>query len=130
MNIVYSRVDNTELSRDSVLALLDRMNIHKKYSLIEGDVMITLPTFLERNPGFRASLIYMDVDLERPTYFALKYLWDRLLPGGIIAFDEYEYHTFSESNGVDKFLKEKGLSFNLISTNWIAPTCYMVKKTF
>lgn len=123
MNIVYSRVDNTELSRDSVLARLDQMNIHKKYSLIEGDVMITLPTFLERNPGFRASLIYMDVDLERPTYFALKYLWDRLLPGGIIAFDEYEYHTFSESNGVDKFLKEKGLSFDLDLRTFKTGTC-------
>ena len=130
MNIVYSKVDTNELSLSAVQTRLDKMNLHKKYSLIEGDVMDTLPQFLEKNPGFRASLIYIDVDLERPTYYALKFLWDRLLPGGIIAFDEYEYHAFSESNGVEKFLKEKGLSFDLISTNWIAPTCYMIKKTF
>jgi hypothetical protein len=92
--------------------------------------MDTLPQFLEKNPGFRTSLIYIDVDLERPNYYALKYLWDRLLPGGIIAFDEYEYHTFSESNGVEKFLRERGLDYTLVSTQWIAPTCYMVKKTF
>lgn len=130
MNVVYSKVDSGELSLSAVQERLDQMNIHKKYSLIEGDVMESIPSFLEKNPGFRASLIYIDVDLERPTYFALKYLWDRLLPGGIIAFDEYEYHTFSESNGVEKFLRERGLSFELISTNWIAPTCYMIKKTF
>jgi hypothetical protein len=46
MNIVYSKVDNKELSLTAVQARLDQMNIHKKYSLIEGDVMDTIPTFL------------------------------------------------------------------------------------
>jgi hypothetical protein len=106
------------------------MEIHKKYLLVEGDIEETLPHFIQENPGFRASLIYIDVDLERPTYAALKYLWDRLLPGGYILFDEYEYHKFSESNGVEKFLKEIQLEYNLKSTNWIAPTAFMIKKSF
>jgi hypothetical protein len=67
------------------------------------------------------------VDIERPTYHALSGLWERLLPGGCILFDEYEYHAFSESNGVDKFLKEKQIKYNLISTDWIAPSAYMIK---
>jgi len=89
-----------------------------------------LPKFLKENQGFRASLIYIDVDLERPTYHALINLWDRLLPGGVILFDEYEYHAFSESNGVEKFLKEKNLEYNIISTDWIAPTAFLYKKGF
>jgi hypothetical protein len=130
MNTVYSKVDNNELSIDSVYSRLDKMNIHKKYMLVMGDVQDTLPIFINENPGFRVSLIYIDVDLERATYNTLKYLWDRLLPGGIIVFDEYEYHKFSESNGLEKFLKEFNLPYELISTNWIAPTAYMFKKTF
>lgn len=130
MNTVYSKVNVNELSLENVLLRLNNMNIDKKYMLIRGDVEDTLPEFIHSNPGFRTSLIYIDVDLDRPTYNALKYLWDRLLPGGIVIFDEYEYHKFSESNGVEKFLRERNMSFDLISTQWIAPTAYIVKKSF
>ena len=106
------------------------MNIHNKYLLVEGDVEETLPEFVKNNPGFRISMLYMDVDIERPTYFALKYLWDRVLPGGVIVFDEFEYHKFSESCGVENFFKEKNINFNLKSTNWIAPTAYIIKDGF
>ena len=84
-----------------------------------------MPKFLQDNPGFRA-MIYIDVDIERPTYHALVNLWDRLARG-IILFDEYEYHLFSESVGVAKFLKEKGVKYNLKSTDWFAPTAYLRK---
>jgi hypothetical protein len=125
---VYSRINTNELTLENVKKRLDNMNINKKYFLIKGDIEETLPKFIDENPGMRASLIYFDLDLERPTYYGLKYLWDRLLPGGIIVFDEYEYHKFSESNGVDKFLKEKNLLYEIKSTNWIAPTAFLIKK--
>lgn len=128
MNTVYSRVNSQDLTLESVENRLINMNIHKKYSLIEGDVENTLPIFLEKNPGLRVSLLYIDCDIERPTYFSLKYLWDRLLPGGIILFDEYEYHSFSESNGVDKFLQERNIKYNIKSTNFICPTAYIIKE--
>lgn len=128
MNIVYSRVNADDLTLQSVDARLMNMNIHKKYSLVEGDVEETLPLFLEKNPGLRISLLYIDCDIERPTYYSLKYLWDRILPGGIILFDEYEYHSFSESNGVDRFLKENNIKYNLKSTNFMCPTAYMIKE--
>jgi hypothetical protein len=128
MNVVYSKVPESELSLNNITKRLDNMELHKKYILVKGDVEETLPKFLEENPGFRISLLYIDVDLDRPTYNGLKYLWDRILPGGIVLFDEYEYHKFSESCGVDKFLKEKNIPYELKSTNWIAPTAYLVKK--
>ncbi len=128
MNLVYSKVPKDARTLDSVSKRLDNMQIHKKYILVEGDVEYTLPKFIASNPGFRISLLYIDVDIERPTYCALKYLWDRILPGGIILFDEFEYHKFSESSGVEKFFKEKGLKLDIKSTNWIAPTSFIIKK--
>jgi hypothetical protein len=128
MNTVYSRVIKDDLRLESVEERLTNMNIHKKYSLVEGDVEETLPVFLEKNPGLRISLLYIDCDIERPTYYSLMYLWDRILPGGIILFDEYEYHSFSESNGVDKFLKENNIKYNLKSTNFMCPTAYLIKE--
>lgn len=131
MNIVYNRVDTNDLSLESVYKRLSNTRVSTdKYDLIKGDVEISIPKFLEENPGFRISMIYIDVDLDRPTYFALKHLWDRILPGGVILFDEFEYHKFTESNGVEKFLKEKNIDFNLKSTNWIAPTAFLYKKSF
>jgi hypothetical protein len=131
MEIVYNRVDNNELSLASVTKRLVGTGISSdKYQLVKGDVETSIVNFLNENPGFRISMLYIDVDLDRPTYFGLKYLWDRILPGGVILFDEYEYHKFTESNGVEKFFKEKGIDFGLKSTNWIAPTAFMYKKGF
>lgn len=128
MTKVYNRVDDQDLTLSFVSKRLDDMKLSNKAILIEGDVSDTLPKFLSENPGFRASIIYIDVDIERPTYLSLKYLWDRLLPGGIIVLDEYEYHVFSESNGVDKFLKEMNLPYNVKSTQFIAPSAFIIKS--
>lgn len=131
MNQVFDRVDHNELSLESVTNRLLKSKISSsKFKLIEGDVENSIPNFIKNNPGFRASLIYIDVDIERPTYYSLEHLWDALLPGGIILFDEYEYHNFSESCGVEKFLRNRQMGFELKSTNWIAPTAYLVKKSF
>jgi hypothetical protein len=129
MKVVYDRVDKEELTIESVLKRLHNTKISTdKFKLIKGDVEQTIPRFIKENPGFRVSMIYIDVDLDRPTYITLKFLWDRLLPGGVILFDEYEYHKFTESDGVERFLKESGMEYTLKSTNWIAPTAYMIKK--
>jgi hypothetical protein len=130
MITVYDRVVSSDLSKKSVETRIRGNGVDEtKFRLVEGDVEHSLPRFLDENPGFRISLLYIDVDLDRPTYYALKYLWDRILPGGVVLFDEYEYHKFSESVGVERFLKERGMDYSLKSTNWVAPTAYLVKKT-
>jgi hypothetical protein len=127
MNIVYSRVNESDRTLENVNNNLQKMGIKDKYLLIEGDVASTLPKFIEENRGFRISLLYIDVDIEEPTYNSLKFLWDRIVPGGIIVFDEYEYHKFSESSGADKFFKEYNIKYKIYSTNWMAPTAYIIK---
>tara|TARA_B110000285_G_scaffold79604_1_gene91889 strand:- start:4461 stop:5189 length:729 start_codon:yes stop_codon:yes gene_type:complete len=128
MNKVYSRIDSVDRTIESVHNRLTNVSSSNNFLLIGGDVEITLPKFIENNPGQRISLLYIDVDIERPSYIALKYLWDKVVPGGIIVFDEYEYHKFTESCGVDKFLKERNIEYNLITTNWLSPTCYIQKS--
>jgi hypothetical protein len=131
MKVVYDRINHSELSIESVQNRIENTKIkNDKFKLVPGDIEVSIPGFLEENPGFRISLLYIDVDLDRPTYLSLKYLWDRILPGGYILFDEYEYHKFSESNGVERFLRERNLEFDLKSTNWIAPTAFLLKKHF
>jgi hypothetical protein len=95
------------------------------FILIEGDIINTSKKFVEDNPGFKISLLYMDLDLEEPTYETLCNLWERLSKGGIVVFDEYAYHKWSESLGVDRFLEERGL--DIVSLDYMCPTAYIKK---
>lgn len=96
-----------------------------EFDLIKGDVSTTTYSFSNENPGFKISLLYMDLDLEKPTYDTLSNFWDNMTKGGIIVFDEYGYHKWSESKGVDRFIEEKGLEIK--SINFLCPTAYIQK---
>jgi hypothetical protein len=95
------------------------------FMLIDGDVISTTKTLIEQNPGLKISLLYMDLDLERPTYETLCNLWDRVSVGGIVVFDEYGYHKWSESKGVDRFISERSLK--LENLDYFCPTA-LIKK--
>lgn len=95
------------------------------FELIQGDISDTTKKFSEENPGFKISLLYMDVDLEIPTYNALINLWDNITKGGLIVFDEYGYHKWTESKGVDRFLKEKNLEIK--NLDYMCPTACIRK---
>lgn len=129
MKIVYDKVKSDELDLKSVTDhLLNINNDNSKFILVKGDVCLTTNTFVKENPGFRISLLYVDLDLNEPVYESLTNLWDRLLPGGYVVFDEYEYHKFDESNGVDRFIKEYNIEYDVQSTNWMTPSAFLIKK--
>lgn len=96
-----------------------------EFDLIEGDVSQTFSNFVKEHPGFKISLLYLDLDLANPTYDVLDAAWNSVSRGGIIVFDEYAFHKWSESQGVDKFFKDKGVVVK--SLNYIAPTAYVRK---
>lgn len=96
------------------------------FELIEGDVMNSTYDFVSKRPGAKISLLYIDLDLEKPTYAVLSALWDRVSKGGIVVFDEYAYHQWSESIGVDKFFVDKDVRIKNLNFN--APTAYIIKE--
>lgn len=96
------------------------------FILIDGDITLTSKNFVEQNPGFKISLLYMDLDLEKPTYDTLNNLWNNISKGGIIVFDEYGYHKWSESIGVDRFIEEKDIEIE--NLNYFCPTAFIRKK--
>jgi hypothetical protein len=117
---------HTQLFKENFkLQLINHGFSESEFDLIEGDVSETTKLFSQNNPGFKISLLYMDLDLEIPTYDTLVNLWDNITKGGIIVFDEYGYHKWSESKGVDRFINEKNLEIQ--SLNFICPTAYIKK---
>jgi hypothetical protein len=56
--------------------------------LVKGWFNETLPAFLAANPATGFALVHIDCDLYESTKVALDLVWDRVVPGGIVAFDE------------------------------------------
>ena len=127
MNDVIKRVDENEITFETVKKRLEIFN-DRDYLLLKGEAVTTCKKYYNDNIGARIKLLYMDLDLGEPTYKILKELWDRVVIGGIIVFDEYAYHKWDESQGVDMFLKEiDNDKYILYNTKISAPTMYLKK---
>ncbi len=77
------------ISLSELEELLEKQKLEKNIDLIEGDILKTLPIYLKQNPQLKISLLHIDVDLYKATHFALVTLFDHVVKGGIIVFDDY-----------------------------------------
>lgn len=131
MQQVFDRCDDMDSDDISLTGIKNKIKKsgfeENKFELVKGDISITSAEYIKDRPGFRISLLYLDLDIEEPTTDTLNNLWDIVLPGGLVVFDEYAYHKWSESNAVDIFIKENNLT--LINTNIQSPTAYIIKPT-
>ena len=75
------------------------------FELVKGNVFDTLPDYLTKNPETRIALLHLDMDVKEPTDFALDQLYDRVVPGGLIVFDDYNA-VAGETISVDEFAKK------------------------
>ena len=64
------------------------INHISKIELIKGDATKTIPQFLRKNKHLLISLLFLDFDIYKPTFIALKYFLPRMSKGSIIVFDE------------------------------------------
>lgn len=59
---------------------------HGKHSVIAGDCRKTIPDFFTKHPNEIVALAFFDVNAYEPTAEAFDAIYERLVPGGIIAF--------------------------------------------
>jgi hypothetical protein len=126
---VVNRVENSDLSLKGVQEKLSVFD-SSRYKLIQGDAVSTSSTFVNNNPGLKIKLLYMDLDVGEPTYEILVKLWNNVSINGIIVFDEYAYHQWDESVGVDKFLKTIHGKYEQFPTGIYSPTFYIKKIVY
>ena len=74
-------------------ALAPRSHI-RKFDLIKGDVVDTLPQYLAKRPETLVALAYFDLDLYQPTKTCLEFLKGRIAKGSVIAFDQLGMEEF------------------------------------
>ena len=81
----------------------------ENFELVKGNVFDTLPSYLDKNPETRIALLHLDMDVKEPTDFALEHLYERVVPGGLIVFDDYN-EVAGETLAVDEFVNKYKLT--------------------
>jgi len=64
------------------------LNHLPKVEIVKGDILETVPKYLEKNPHIVVSLLYLDVDLYEPTKVCLDHFVPHMPKGSVIVFDE------------------------------------------
>lgn len=117
--------DNTFVSQEELYEVFE----HKKLGnieLIKGNILNTLPEYFEKNPHLKISLLHIDVDVYEPTVLALNILFDKVVPGGVIVFDDYGT-VEGETKAVDEFLEKNPFILKKFSFSHTKPS-YLIKN--
>jgi predicted O-methyltransferase YrrM len=114
-------------SPEQIMAAATDLGLEHRIELVKGDATVAIKAYIQRNVGFRAALVNLDFDIYEPTLAALENLYPIVIPGGVIAFDEYAVHQWGEAKAVDEFFKEKKVVLKAFPWGF-SPTAYMVKQ--
>jgi hypothetical protein len=99
-----------------------------RIELVDGDIRTTVFDYAEKNPGLRISLLHFDCDMYEPTLAGLQALYDRVVTGGIVLFDEFGIREWAgESKAVDEFFE--GRAPKMQKFGWLStPGGWFVKE--
>lgn len=107
-----------------------RLHLERKgtsnYQLVKGDILETIPQYLQDNPALKISLLHIDVDVYEPSKVILEHLWDKIVPGGILMLDDYGT-VQGETKAVDEFFADQDIVINKLPFYHIPS--YVVKPT-
>lgn len=92
---------------DIYQSVRNRFSKYKNVAVVQGRV----PEVLSSLNTSRIGLLLIDLNCAAPEQAAMEYLWDRIVPGGMIISDDYGnigYH--AQKVVMDDFAKQKGVS--------------------
>jgi O-methyltransferase len=85
-----------------------------KLFFIEGDVMDTLSK--PENLPEKIAILRLDTDWYESSKYELEQLYDRVVTGGVIIFDDY-YHWDGQRRATDEFFKNRNIEYTHVSLN-------------
>ncbi len=95
------------LSEAQVQAVLAHKGL-RNVELVSGDVVDTVPAYAAAHPELRIALLHVDVDVYRPSKVALDTLYELVVPGGLLIFDDYGT-VAGETRAVDELVGRHNL---------------------
>jgi hypothetical protein len=105
--------------KGSPAELQDMVNLYEmndEVLLHVGRIEETLPAILDSDAALSFSFVYCDVDLYKPTVAILQKVDPRLVRGGLLVLDEWNYSTCpGETVAVREFLAARGDAYEVES---------------
>ena len=95
------------------------------FKLIKGDISKTIPIFLKKNKNFKISFLHLDLDVYKPTSFALNSLFKYVAFNGVILLDDYK-SIQGATIAINEFVREKRLKLKTLKFN--KRIKYIIKK--
>lgn len=112
------------ISREQLDEVLKKKNIGN-YELVEGDVVQTVPQYVEAHPSLAIALLNLDTDIYDPAVAILTHLWPRVAKGGVLILDDYGVFP-GETKAVDDYFA--GTSVKIQKFPFANTPSYIVKE--
>jgi len=85
-----------------------------KLHFIVGDVMETLRD--DENIPDKIAILRLDTDWYETSKYELERMYDKVVPGGVIIFDDY-YHWDGQRRATDEFFSSINMKYNFVDIN-------------
>lgn len=103
--VAWEEAAGTGISMDELTTVMNQKGF-QNYVLDMGDICETVPQYVHDHPQMKIALLHVDVDVYRPTKTVLDHLYDKVVRGGLIVFDDYGTLP-GETQAVDEFFAGK-----------------------
>lgn len=113
------------LTREELLKSFENKGIGN-IELIKGDIRETVPLYVKNHPELRISLLHIDTDVYEPAKVGLEELYDRVVKGGVIVFDDFAT-VEGETIAIEEFFRDKDYIIKKMSLSHTKPS-YIIKK--
>lgn len=113
------------LTKDDIYKSLELKKIHN-VELVKGDICKTITEYLDNYPHTRISLLHVDTDIYEPAKAGLEQLFDRVVRGGVIIFDDYAT-VEGETKAIDEFFADKDYIIKKFPFSHVKPS-YIIKE--
>ena len=104
--------------------LLKSKNI-KNFSLVEGDVLSTIDTFIKKEKRLKISFLHLDMDVYLPTLVTLEKFYNFLSKNAVVVIDDYNTHP-GATQATKEFILKKKLKIKVIKN--VRSSYYFIKK--
>lgn len=123
----FAKLETKEefLTREELLKSFENKGIGN-IELIQGDIRETVPLYVKNHPELRISLLHIDTDVYEPAKVGLEELYDRVVKGGVIVFDDFAT-VEGETIAIEEFLGDKDYIIKKMSLSHTKPS-YIIKK--
>lgn len=100
LDVAYTGGEHADTSKGAVIGLMERLNL-KDVHILEG---IFPDDSGDRLEGRTFRFCHIDVDVYESAKHITEWIWPRLVPHGVIVYDDYGFHSCV---GVTRFVNEE-----------------------